>query len=191
MNPISNMPPIGLFYVRVDGNRWFFVRAKDGKLSRFPTFYAADDMMNYPLPGEPEGWIGTGFENLKMLDEAWGRPYGDYGPGREACPYCGLLCDCDAVDVGVGFQQVGPYHCVECGASQIGPHDKPRPRTPKEHITNWYEPGSEPGSSANVIGGKIVSSGQMLDAYKAQFTANPDWHDKDKVSQWYEDIRKP
>lgn len=41
------------------------------------------------------------------------------------CPYCQSEMDADFVDVGVGWVQCGPYHCVSCGASEIGPemHD--------------------------------------------------------------------
>lgn len=28
--------------------------------------------------------------------------------------------DADFVDIGIGMQQCGPYHCFSCGASEIG-----------------------------------------------------------------------
>ena len=31
------------------------------------------------------------------------------------CPECGTKCFAEFVDVGVGYQQVGPYHCSKCG----------------------------------------------------------------------------
>ncbi|MFJ6264223.1 hypothetical protein [Lysinibacillus xylanilyticus] len=37
------------------------------------------------------------------------------------CPYCEGTTYADSVDVGVGFVQCGPYHCENCGASEIGP----------------------------------------------------------------------
>jgi hypothetical protein len=40
----------------------------------------------------------------------------------------------------------------------------------QERKTGWYGPGAEPGSSANVIGGEIVSHQEMLAAYRAEFT---------------------
>jgi hypothetical protein len=30
---------------------------------------------------------------------------------REACPYCREVCECDLDHNGVGFVQVGPFHC--------------------------------------------------------------------------------
>jgi len=114
-----------------------------------------------------------------------------YNTPLNNCPYCGLECDADFVDVGVGMVQCGPYHCMECGASEIGPHDKERPLTPEEKKTGWYKPHSEPGSSANVIDGKIVSHNQMEAVYKQEFTHNPLWEDKDYVDEWYKSIREP
>lgn len=75
--------------------------------------------------------------------------YGDLEP-KERCPYCGAMCCADFVDIGVGFQQCGPYHCEACQASQIGPYDEDRPLTDREKETGWYAPHTEPGSSANV-----------------------------------------
>lgn len=37
------------------------------------------------------------------------------------CPYCKGTTYADSVDVGVGYVQCGPYHCENCGASEIGP----------------------------------------------------------------------
>lgn len=110
----------------------------------------------------------------------------------EPCPYCGAICEADWVDVGVpgAMVQVGPFHCQQCGASEIGPYDKERPLVEKERETGWYKPGAEPGSSANVIGGKIVTTRQMQETYRAEFTGNPLWHDKSYVEKWYENIRK-
>jgi len=85
------------------------------------------------------------------------------------CPYCGSPCDCDVADVGVGFVQCGPYHCLDCGASQIGPYDKERPLSEQEKKTGWYAPGSEPGSSANVIAGQIVSHQEARNIYRALY----------------------
>lgn len=106
------------------------------------------------------------------------------------CPYCNAVCDADFVDNGVGMQQCGPYHC-DCGASEIGIHDEPRELTAQEEKTGWYAPGAEPGSSANVIGGRVVSHRQMGETYRQEFTGNMLWHDKKYVEDWWKDIRKP
>lgn len=111
-------------------------------------------------------------------------------PYTEKCPYCGKECDADWVDVGVGLVQCGPFHCIFCQASQIGPYDDERDLTDKEKDTGWYEPGAEPGSSANVIDGKIVSHRQMKQTYQNSFEGNPLWHDKEYVKEWWEEIRK-
>lgn len=114
--------------------------------------------------------------------------YGEEQP-TEKCPYCKALCEADFVDIGVGFTQCGPYHCEQCGASEIGPNDT-RELSDDEKRTGWYTPGAEPSEAANVIGGKIVSHRAMRDTYKAAFTGNPDWADKGKVDQWWKDIRR-
>ena len=35
------------------------------------------------------------------------------------CPYCGYEMACDEVDIGVGYQQCGPYGCESCHAVEI------------------------------------------------------------------------
>lgn len=119
-----------------------------------------------------------------------GYAYGEQEP-TEKCPYCATICRADWVDNGVCLQQCGPFHCEECGASEIGPFDKERPLTEQEDKSGWYAPGSEPGSSANVIGGRVVSHVQMRRAYADEFTGNPLWHDKAYVEEWWEKVRKP
>jgi hypothetical protein len=110
----------------------------------------------------------------------------------EHCPYCDNLCHADWVDVGVpgAMVQCGPFHCEHCGSSEIGPHDKDRPLNEWEEATGWYAPGSEPGSSANVIGGKIVSYREMRQSYRDEFVNNPLWQDKKYVKEWWEKKRK-
>lgn len=117
-----------------------------------------------------------------------GYTYGDHEP-TEACPYCQTICRADFVDIGVGFTQCGPYHCEACGASQIGPYDEPRELTGVEVHTNWYAPSSQPGSSANVIGGRVVSHVQMRDTYRREFKGNMLWHDKKYVANWFSATR--
>ena len=132
--------------------------------------------------------------------------YGDYERKREGyigevmreayetpiikCPYCGFECEADFVDVGVGMVQCGPYHCERCYASEIGQYDTPRDLTDAEELTGWYEPYSPPGSSANVINGKIVGHKKMYETYREEFTNNPLWNDKDYVNFWLENIRE-
>lgn len=94
-----------------------------------------------------------------------GFAYGQPEP-TETCPYCGTTCHADFVDNGVCFQQCGPYHCERCQASEIGPYDEPRPLTAIEERYSWYAPGSEPGSSANIVAGKHVSHQQMKAVYQ-------------------------
>lgn len=113
-----------------------------------------------------------------------GYAYGDHEP-TQPCPYCGAECRADFVDVGVGFTQCGPYHCDECRASEIGPYDKERPLTEAEQKTGWYEPASEPGSSANVIGGRVVSHVQARNAYQREYAGNPAYHLPGHVDAWW------
>ena len=118
-----------------------------------------------------------------------GYPYGQHEP-TEPCPYCGIICRADFVDIGVGMQQCGPYHCDACGASEIGPYDDPRPLSDMEAKCGWYAPGAIPGSSANVIDGRVVSHVQARRAYADAFTGNPMWHDKPYVENWWRDLRE-
>lgn len=117
-----------------------------------------------------------------------GYGYGDHPP-TEPCPYCGAVCDADFVDIGVGYQQCGPYRCLECEASEIGPYDEERELTPRERETGWYAPGRPPGSSANVINGRVVSHQQMRETYRREFEGNPLWHDKAYVDEWWRKVR--
>jgi len=110
--------------------------------------------------------------------------YGEHEPTEE-CPYCGTICRADFVDIGVGMQQCGPYHCEACHASEIGPYDKERPLADDEKRTGWYAPESKPGSTANVIGGRIVGYVQVRDAYRREFIGNTFWHDKKYVDNWW------
>ncbi len=119
-----------------------------------------------------------------------GYRYDEHEP-TEACPYCGTVCRADFVDIGVGMQQCGPYHCDNCHASQIGVYDSPRRLTAEEESKGWYAPDAEPGSSANVIGGRVVSHVQMRDTYQREFRGNLMWHDDEYVAYWWRDIREP
>lgn len=44
-----------------------------------------------------------------------------YDTPQRPCPYCKEPMDADWVDIGIGMQQCGPYHCFACDASEIGP----------------------------------------------------------------------
>lgn len=52
---------------------------------------------------------------------------GAYDTPERECPYCIGSMKADYVDVGVGMVQCGPYHCYDCGASEIGPE-----------LSDWY-----------------------------------------------------
>lgn len=117
-----------------------------------------------------------------------GYAYGDNEPTKQ-CPYCGFDCTADFVDIGVGFQQCGPFHCTNCEASEIGPNDEARELSDAEKKTDWYEPNTPPGSSANVIGGTLVSHVQAKAAYQREFTGNPLWNDKAYVAAWWKKHR--
>lgn len=117
-----------------------------------------------------------------------GYTYGEHEPTQN-CPYCQTVCRADFVDIGVGMQQCGPYHCDNCLASEIGPYDEERPLSEEEERTGWYAPGAEPGSSANVIGGRVVSYVQARETYRQEFVGNAMWFDKAHVAEWWEKAR--
>lgn len=119
-----------------------------------------------------------------------GHCYGEEPP-ITPCPYCGTPTEADYVDVGIGYVQCGPFHCTACHASEIGPNDGSRPLTQRERETGWYAPHSEPGSSANVINGVVVSHRAALAAYKDKFTGNPEYNVPGAVEAWREDMRRP
>ena len=100
-----------------------------------------------------------------------------------ACPYCGNRCFADWCDVDVGHVQCGPYHCISCLASEIGPHDdlSGRALSAKEKDCGWYEPYSEPGTSANVICGVIVSHTMKETAYRMIAPVCENLKDADKI----------
>ena len=62
--------------------------------------------------------------------------------------------EADWVDVGVGIVQCGPYHCYECGASEIGPEMKYEKFTEEEIDTGYYKGKISP--YANTVNGEIV-----------------------------------
>lgn len=85
------------------------------------------------------------------------------------CPYCGASCEADWVDIGVGMVQGGPYHCLDCGASEASPHDSDREtREDYDREFGWYKPGSPAGSSANTdADGNIIPCHEADTQYRA------------------------
>jgi hypothetical protein len=83
---------------------------------------------------------------MNVRGSVWDEP-------EEPCPYCGAMCEADFVNIGVGMQQCGPYHCEECGASEIGPEGKTG-CTEEEIKTGWYRAKVSP--YANTVAGTII-----------------------------------
>lgn len=109
----------------------------------------------------------------------------------EKCPYCGTECTADWCDVGVGMVQCGPFYCQNCGASEIGEYDKPRELTEDEKRTRWYAPHSEPGSSANVIHGKVVTAEHMQSVYRDANQKHPESFETEESAQaWFQNLRR-
>lgn len=96
-----------------------------------------------------------------------------YDEPLKDCPYCKSEMEADWVDVGVGIVQCGPYHCMNCGASEIGPEMKyeelkdengnyagmgkllnPEKFTEEEINTGYYKGKISP--YANTVNGEIV-----------------------------------
>jgi len=118
-----------------------------------------------------------------------GYAYGDLAP-IEHCPYCNAVCQADFVDVGVGYTQCGPFHCLVCEASEIGPNDERRELTEIEAMCGWYAPHSEPGSSANVIAGKIVDHKTALLHYRDKWEGNAEYEWPGAVEEWRKKSRQ-
>lgn len=58
----------------------------------------------------------------------------------QPCPYCGEMCDAHFESAEYGQMiQVGPYHCTNCGASEISPHHDLSKITDEERRTFWYK----------------------------------------------------
>ncbi len=102
-------------------------RASGSPHIRLDAIYPARVEPHFPTTGGGEAMSGNGYS------------YGDHEP-TENCPYCKTVCRADFVDIGVGMQQCGPFHCNACGASEIGPYDAERELTADEHRTGWYAP---------------------------------------------------
>lgn len=106
------------------------------------------------------------------------------------CPYCQAVCECDLVDVGVGLVQAGPYHCEMCGAVEAGPYDdKPEDLARIDCNTGWFPPGEPPGSSANMIDGRLATVEETKAAYRDRFTGSPDYEVPGVVEDWFAEQR--
>jgi hypothetical protein len=78
-----------------------------------------------------------------------GHGYGSNDPTIK-CPYCGSDCHADFTDVGVGYQQTGPYGCDLCHAVEMSADELYRSGTLGEHKEEcknseekrlgWYKP---------------------------------------------------
>jgi glutaredoxin len=107
-----------------------------------------------------------------------------YDTPTQECPYCKSNCEADFVDNGVGMVQCGPYHCYECGASQIGPEMKfesledenghyvmggivnKEDFTETEIKIGWYEPNRKKISPyANTVNGELVDHEEAKKMY--------------------------
>lgn len=79
------------------------------------------------------------------------------------CPYCGLLMECDTVDIGVGFAQCGPYYCDGCGASEIGPEGVTGAVTPMRPRRASTRTATAP-TRTHTVGGNLCVSHQVAKA---------------------------
>jgi hypothetical protein len=93
-----------------------------------------------------------------------------------ACPYCGHPeTHAEWVDVGIGSIQCGPYHCEQCEATEIGPHDTAGELTEEERRTGWYRPGKLP-PEVSTIGGKLVDHHTALAMYRKGLVSQVPFH---------------
>lgn len=82
---------------------------------------------------------------------------------KTICPYCGEIMECDTVDVGIGHQQCGPYHCESCGASEI--HSSDNLELDKdEEMTGYYKNRISP--IANTCCGHLVDHKEAKRLYE-------------------------
>lgn len=88
------------------------------------------------------------------------------------CPYCQAICECDWADVGVGLVQCGPYHCEACGAIERGAYDdSAEDQARVDPKTGWFPPSEDPrpGSSANMLHGRLATVADTRATYHARF----------------------
>ena len=102
-----------------------------------------------------------------------GYAYGEQEPTCP-CPYCGTECHADFCDIGVGHQQVGPYHCAGGFASEAGPYEDTESRPDYDPKFGWYRPGSPAGETANVNDlGHHISWQEADTLYRAEHGVAP------------------
>jgi hypothetical protein len=108
------------------------------------------------------------------------------------CPYCGEKCDAEWCDVGVGYVQMAPYHCMACHATEIGTYDTPRELTEKEKQTGWYEPG-RPSEHVSTINGEVVQLDTAMDMYRNGIVDKVPFHltlsEAEEAEMWAKAVR--
>jgi hypothetical protein len=91
------------------------------------------------------------------------------------CPYCGNPhCSTEWCDIGVGFQQISPFHCDRCHAVEIGPYDNTEP-TAAEKAAGWYAPGRLPDTVSSV-NGCLIDTKTALRLYEAGAAPKAPFH---------------
>ena len=65
---------------------------------------------------------------------------GAYETPDVPCPYCGKDCSAEFVDIGIGMQQVGPYRCFDCNATEACAYDSDEALKSVDLSTGWYPP---------------------------------------------------
>jgi hypothetical protein len=55
------------------------------------------------------------------------------------CPFCGDSCDAEYVDVGVGQQQVTPFYCYTCQASEVSSYQDMSELSELERFVGWHQ----------------------------------------------------
>lgn len=48
----------------------------------------------------------------------------ELNPGEILCPRCASVARAEMVDIGVGLQQVTPYHCNDCGWTETDQEER-------------------------------------------------------------------
>lgn len=62
----------------------------------------------------------------------------NYPVEAPACPYCcSRHVDAEFIDIGVGYEQVTPWHCVSCDAREFYDTEEYDGATPEEQSTGW------------------------------------------------------
>jgi len=92
------------------------------------------------------------------------------------CPYCDNDCTGSAeyVHNGVGYQQVSPYHCHHCGATEIGPHDNyKQDLSDYEIMHGWYEPTLKQGTDTMNYSTAIFLANDAVRAVNVSYDLDP------------------